>query len=157
MKNKIGLNLTSLLLLTITLVGCAVTDFDKSVNFNQYRTFAWGKSEIKTSNPVYNSDLINKNIQATVENEFAKRGIIKSDNAEFIVSYQTYTEKKQQNYGPSYMGGHPFFPLGFYRFGWGWGPWGLPYGMYNSPRSETVTEGTLIIDITDRKTNELIT
>ena len=155
MKRVININILTLLMLLFVAAGCAVTDFDKSANFNEYRTFSWGKSEIKTENPIYNSDLINKNIKATVENEFAKRGITKSENADFVVSYHTYTEKKEEtNGGYPYFSRYPFFPFGFYPYGFGWG---FPYGYgYGGPRTSTYTEGTLIIDITDRKTDELI-
>jgi hypothetical protein len=134
---------------------CAVTDIDRTANFNHYKTFAWGESDINVKNPVYSSSLINRNIKATVENEFAARGIqLDNKQPDFIVSYHTYTEQKQQYNNNGYYGYSPFFsPFMFYRFGW----WGMPYGMYNSgPRAYTYTEGTLIVDITDTKTNELI-
>jgi hypothetical protein len=136
---------------------CAVTDFDRSANFGSYRTFAWGKSEVKVENPVYSSDLIKKNIRTTVEKEFSKRGIrMDKKDPDFLVSYQTYTEKKQERNGGGYYGyGYPYFPMR-YGFGWGWG-WGFPYGGWGyPPRERSYTEGTLIIDITDKETNELV-
>jgi hypothetical protein len=142
-------------LLLFFLASCAVTDFDRSADFTRYRTFAWGKSEVNVKNPVHNSDLINKNIRATVENEFAKRGITRNEEAaDFLVSYHTYTEQKEQTTGGNYYG-YPFSPFSFYPFGFGWG-WGMPYGMRTAPRMETITEGTLIVDVTDRKTKELV-
>src|SRR5690606_29783163 len=99
--------------------------------------------------------LIHKNIRSTVESEFAKRGIGKDNkNPDFIVSYHTYTEEKTRpsgrpNYGPA------FYPFGFRPFIWGWG-WGVPY-FYGYPEQPyTYTEGTLIIDVTDARTDELV-
>ena len=64
MKKQVSL--FSTLLLLLVMVGCAVTDFDRSVNFNSYRTFGWGNSEVDVSNPLYRGDLINKRIKARI-------------------------------------------------------------------------------------------
>jgi hypothetical protein len=151
MKTQLYFVIVGLLLLVAT--SCAVTDFDRSADFTRYRTFAWGKSEVNVKNPVHNSKLINKNIKTTVENELAKRGISRNDrNPDFTISYHTYTEQKQEATGGNYYG-YPFSPFRFYPYGFGWAL--HPYGTA-TPRTMTFTEGTLIIDITDSKTNELV-
>jgi hypothetical protein len=134
---------------------CAVTDIDQSANFNSYRTFAWGPSEVDVENPAYSSPLITKKIKAEVEKEFARRGIIRNNhNPDFLVSYRTHTEQKQEMKGGSYYGyGFPYYPMRFYPYGFGWG---FPYGWGAPPLQENFTEGTLIIDITDNKTKELV-
>ncbi len=145
-------------LLLVAAGGCAVTDVDRRADFYSYRTFDWGKSIEDVDDPVYKSELIDKNIRSTVEKEFAKRGITRNEqNPDFFVSYHTYTEDKQEvwnrgyyRYGPFPYG--PFFPWRFYGLYYGWG---LPYGA-GYPIEENYTEGTLIIDITDGKTNELV-
>lgn len=144
--------------LLVFLASCAVTDFDKSADFSRYRTFAWGKGKVDVDDPVYKSELITKNIRNTVENEFAKRGIVRNDrNPDFVVTYQTYTEKKERTRVGYPYAAHPFGPFGFYPFGFGWAfPYWMPYGGYAAPITETVTEGTLIIDITDSKTKQLV-
>jgi hypothetical protein len=139
------------------MAGCAVTDIDRTADFSKYKTFAWGKSEVKVENPSHKSDLINKNIQSTVEQEFAKRGIVlDKKDPDFVVSYHTYTENKEETSG-NYLYGYPFAFGSFYRF--------APFGFYNPympymhgtyPRTHTYTEGTLIIDITDKRSNELV-
>jgi hypothetical protein len=153
MKTKIKLNIL-LASVMMMLASCAVTDFDRTADFNRYRTFAWGDSEIKTENPLYKSDLINSNIKSTVEQEFAKRGITLSErNADFLVSYHTYTEKKQNTTGGTNYYGYPFFGYRYFPFAYGWG---YPFGWNNTNRTYDYTEGTLIIDITDKNTNELV-
>ena len=135
---------------------CAVTDIDRAADFRQYKSFGWGEADIKVTNPIYNSDLINKNIKTTVEREFARRGIVHDEkDPDFVINYHTYTEKKQQTSGGYY--GYPFFPgyYPFFRYGYGWG---LPYGGFGGymPGTYTYTEGTLVIDIKDKGTNETI-
>ena len=142
--------------LVFGLAACAVTDFDRDIDFGHYRTFAWGPSEIKVDNPEYRSGLIDKRIKATVKEEFAKRGIyFDAKHPDFLVGYKTYTEKRSESYSNAPYGGPFFMP---YRFGYMYMPYGygmMPYGYYNG-RSYDYTRGTLIIDITDKASNDLI-
>lgn len=139
-------------LLLFMVAGCAVTDVDRSANFYNYRTFDWGKPVENVDDPVYKSELVTKNIRNTVEKEFAKRGITRDKkNPDFIVSYQTYAQEKQETRNRSYGYG-PFFPWRFYSYYYGWG---IPY-PYGYPERVSYTEGTLIVDITDSKTDELV-
>lgn len=151
-------NIKYILMASILLLlagSCAITDMDRAADFRSYQTYTWGKPEEDVKNPLYKSDLISKNIRQTVEREFAQRGIsIDKRNPDFVVSYRTYTEQKQQIRGGTYSGfGFPYFGR-YYRF-YPFGMWGYPYG-WRTPVEHTYTEGTLIIDITDNKTNELI-
>ena len=139
----------------LTVSGCAVTDFDRSADFTQYKTYTWGDAEVDVDNPVYDSDLIEKRVRRTVEQEFAKRGIIKDERSpDFVIEYHTYTEEKARS-SYNYPYGYRFMPFGFYPFAFGWG--GYPYG-WMGPRESTTeyTEGTLILDIIDVKTDELL-
>ncbi len=150
--NKINFLIGALFLMT----GCAVTDVDKTVDFKSYNTYQWGPSEVKVTNPIYNSDLIGKNIRNTVNQELAKRGMREdSVNGDFIISYQTYTEKKEQTMANHYQP-FGFYPYGFFSYRFFPFAYGFPYGWNSRPVTTTVTEGTLIIDITDRKTNDLV-
>jgi hypothetical protein len=131
-------------------------DFDKTVDFNHYRTYAWLDADIRVGeNPIYNSDLVNRNIKEHVEMEFAKRGMnLTATNPDLLVGYHTYTEKKVQPVSNPPM----FYPGGF-QYGWRYFPYGYgnwPYMWNNGFRSIHYTEGTLIIDVVDAKTKQLI-
>lgn len=155
MKRYMSKMLTVMLALLV-LASCAVTDIDRTVNFNSYRTYAWSASEVNVKNPAYRSDLIDKNIKSAVENEFAKRGIVRNDaDPDFFVSYKTYTEQQERTRGGAGYAPYPFYPFGFspFRFGWGWG---MPFYGGSYPQTETVTEGTLIVDVVDAKTKGLV-
>ncbi len=154
------------LALVMGLSGCASlvsTDLDRSANFSQYRTFGWLPAEVKVKNPVYNSQLIDRNIKYAVEQEFAKRGIAQSQaQPDLLVKYHTFTEKKEQsysNYSPyPFYGGWGMMP---FRMGWGWpyygyGAWGGPWGGNGFNREQTYTAGTLVLDVIDNRSNELI-
>ena len=140
-------------LIMMGLSGCAITDFDHKADFSKYRTFAWGKSEADVSNPLYESDLITKRIQAAVENEFAKRGVVESStDPDFIVKYHTYTEEKKRTESV-YPYRYGFYPYGFFPFAFGWG---YPYYLGRPSEVTQYTEGTLILDMIDRRTGELV-
>ncbi|MEI9921497.1 MAG: DUF4136 domain-containing protein [Bacteroidota bacterium] len=141
--------------MTLLLGSCAVTDINHDVNFKQYRTFGFSTADIQVSNPAYKSGLISSKIRKDVITEFEKHGLVYSKaNPDLLVSYTTFTQDKQQNW--SGYGGYPMM------MGWGWrGPmyWGYPYmgyGGYGGGYPYHFTEGTLIIDITDAKTNEQV-
>lgn len=157
MKNKLSMSLA--LAGMLLLGGCAVTDMSQDVNFNQYKTFGWGQAQINVSNPAYKSGLINSKIMKDIQAEFAKHGIQYSkESPDMIVSYQTFTQQKQQMSAGAYgFAPYPFYYPGyFYRGFWG-GPYmmGWPYMPYGQS-TYLVTEGTLIIDVNDAKTGEHI-
>ena len=112
---------------------CAVTDFDRRADFREYKTYAWGEPTIKVENPVFHSDLIDQQIKQTVATAFAERGITHTaSQPDLIISYQTFTENKEQQTG-GYFG--PFMPYGGFfpwRFGWGWWPYYGPHGLATS-------------------------
>ncbi len=153
MKNEIFRSIFMLLL--ITLSGCAVTDMDQHADFRKLRTFSWGASEIEVANPLYRGDLLDRKIKTAIEHEFSRMGIYRDDqHPDFTVSYKTYTEKKQ-NTTPMYGGPYGYMPFGFYPFGYFPFAYGMyPYGGY--PRTYTYTEGTLIIDVMDNSSHEVI-
>ena len=140
-------------LIIFGLSGCAISDFDHKADFSKYRTFAWGKSEVDVSNPVYESDLIAKRIQATVEEELAKRGVVETNtNPDFIVKYHTYTEEKKRTQSV-YPYRYGFYPYGFFPFAFGWR---YPYYMATPSEVTEYTEGTLILDMIDNRTGDLV-
>ena len=154
MKTKTQIYLLAGLLLW--LAGCASTDMDKSVDFNKLQTYSWGKSEIKVDNPIYRGDLISKKIKSAVDEEFQRKGLRRDDrHPDFLVSFTTYTEKKesQNTNGYSPFGYYPFFSYRFGMFPYGYGMMPMPYGNSNTYH---YTEGTLILDITDKSTNEVV-
>jgi hypothetical protein len=131
------------------------TDKDPQSNLTQYHTFKFtdGDTQLKT-NPLYSSSLLENSIHAQIAIELEKRGIVENvEKPDMLVAYHTYTEKKRSavnNYYPMMYGGWgwSFYPRGFFAF---------PYSFWNGySRSYEYTEGTLIIDAIDAKTNQLV-
>lgn len=165
-RTKLNIYLSAFLVMLLGMDGCTsnrvATSMDRSVNFREYRTFGFMQSNNQAEHPVYKGELIDKNIKTAVKEEFEKRGMVYDPtDPDLLVGYSTYTEKRRETTGGF---AYPYAPYGFhpYGFGWGmgfggWGGWGYPYGGWaNQPRTYTYTEGTLILDMVDNKTNELI-
>jgi hypothetical protein len=116
-------------------------DFDKNVNFAQYKTYAYHKSGI---DKVEISDLDKKRILRSIDDVMAKKGFSKSDNPDLLINFFT-KEREQVNVNQ--------FNAGWgYGWGWGWNPW-----FWGGNTTVTrYTEGTLTIDIIDARKKELI-
>lgn len=158
------LRLLALPTLVWGLVGCAPVQVDRNraINFDAYKKYAWVKPDIQTGkNPLLNSSLSDANIRTAIEGEFAKRGLTRSDSQpDFYVMYHEYTQPETRTvanptptypvygYGPRafYYGGR-LIPMGYTYW---YHPWSTGY------HTEHFTEGTLIVDVIDARTNELI-
>ncbi len=155
MKNRLGMYLA---IAGMLLLGsCAVTDVSQDVDFNQSKTFAFDKARVNVNDPAYK-----KRIDQFEDPEECEGGIRETRVAVFEKGsrsadkrYETFTQQKEQMSASGY--GNPYFGFGqFYR---PFGPymWGYPYMPY-APMGGVYqyTEGTLIIDVTDAKSNEHI-
>ena len=142
------------LLLLLGPTGCTTAsrvgvtnDFDHSVNFRAYKTWAWypqqpGDAE---SGPAkgYES-FLDKRIRNAVAAEMTRKGLTEVDKApDIYVAYSARVEDKQQ-VSPYYNG------MG-YPYGYGYG-----YGGYRGYSPVTQYKaGTVVIDIVDAHRKEL--
>jgi hypothetical protein len=142
---------------SLILWSCAVKDIDRAADLSPYKTFGWGKSKFKVENPAYKSDFIDSNIKASVKEEFARKGIIyQQKKPDLLVSYEGHTETKERGYSGSFSNYSYQYPYYAFRF--------YPYGVYRmgghfwggSEGYETYTQGTLIVNVRDRKTGKLV-
>lgn len=118
------------------------SDFDKNVDFTQYKTFAFYKTGI---DKVEVSDLDKKRILRAIEEQMLAKGFTKSENPDLLVNI--FTKSREQVDVNTFNAGWG------YGWGWGWNPW--MYGGNRTSVSRT-TEGTLFIDLIDAKKKEMI-
>jgi hypothetical protein len=117
------------------------SDYDKSADFAQYKTFAFMKSGI---DKVEISDLDKKRILNAIDRQMQSKGFTKSENPDLLINI--FTKSREEISVNQFSAG--------YGYGWGWG-WN-PY-MYGGQTTVTSsTEGTLYIDLIDAKKKELI-
>jgi len=140
-------NYAFLLLFTGLLLSCSSvsvnTDYDKNVNFDQFKTYAYDKKGI---DKVELSDLDKKRILRAIDAEMALKGFLKSDNPDLLVNIFTQSRER--------VDVNQFNAGWGYGWGWGWNPWMWGGGM-NTSVSKRI-EGTLYIDMIDAKKKELI-
>ena len=123
-------------------------NFDKATDFTKYKTFKLVDN--KDSDKL--DDLTKKQVDDTLVAELTKKGLSKAtgDAADLYVGYQaSISTEKQVN----------TFDTG-YSYGPGWGPYGGGYGAWGGGMStsttETIYNGTLVVDMYDTATKQLV-
>jgi hypothetical protein len=127
------------LFLPLLMVGSALaqkvtTDFDRSADFSGYTTYAWVPSQNPAKSPLWHARIIEN-----VDQQLAAKGLRKMDAAAEADLYVTYNGGLRET--TSLQG-----------FGTG-GRWS---GGSFSVNKVTETEGTLIVDLFDPRTRQLV-
>ena len=140
----------------LLLAQSAKVDYDKSVDFNNFKTFTF-KGWEKNSDQQLN-DLDKDRIQNAFGAELADRGITESSNnpAMAITLYIVTEQKTSTTAYTNYNGGMGY---GGYA-GWGWGGgYGVGVGMGSSTTTYSQSDyevGTLVINFYDEANKKLI-
>ncbi|WP_076542396.1 DUF4136 domain-containing protein [Shewanella sp. UCD-KL21] len=124
------------------------TDFDPAVSFDQYKTYSW--VEKKDQDASYHLDgLMDQRVRDAVNNELGQKGLTKADitEADLLVNYLTKVDKKinVDTFNTSF-GYYPYYG----RRGWGGA------GMNTQTTVREYEVGTLIVDLIDNKTGNLV-
>jgi hypothetical protein len=142
-------NLLLLFFLGVILAGCSSVqvsyDYDQQADFSSIRSYAWRgvdvPGDVLSQNP-----LAGKRIRQSIDRHLADRGYqLVDDKPDVLVAIHAVTKEKMRvtNWG------------GYYRDPW-YDPWWGP-GPYGGRMDvQYYTEGTLVIDIVDAASNELI-
>lgn len=110
-------------------------EFDESADFSQYKTFALRQGQLNSKNPTLNSDLVRKNIDAAIRRRLAEKGLTEVDGQpDLNVRYSLGSARRRE--------------VEAYPAGWR----GLGTRRVVIPR----TEGTLVLDLRDRKQQSLV-
>ncbi len=180
MKSKIIFSKLCLITV-IALSGCRLynnfySDYDKSVDFTKYKTYAWLNSQKST--PYYN-DVIENNAKSFVDHEFKDRGytvdtvkpdvllelVLKSEKKKEVVqtsnpyNYSNYTYYNYP-YNPIYNDNlyydnpyYNYYPNYNYSFPYSYYP---DYNATTTTTTRKYTESTIIINVIDRASNKLV-
>jgi hypothetical protein len=122
---------------------------EPNIFIEQYRTYGWNKLEAtKAAHPLYSSVELNQTIMREIDKNLAKKGFRRNiDMPDFFVDFHIYVEEQKfQNL---------VCETGFYR--------GERYltdlsqrTYCESPKIVNYDDGTLIIDIIDAQTRQLV-
>lgn len=133
------------------LSGCSSTtvnsDYDHDVDFSKYSTFAWYDHSESKYKPQQPNQIVDARIHRAIASEFLAKGLKQTapDKADVLITYHTSSEQKVDVYHSGY--------------GYGYGYWGGYWGPYGNMPTTTVSQydvGTLIVDVIDRGTNDLV-
>ena len=142
--------LLSLVLLLVAATSAVAQDvrynFDNTANFAGYKTYKW----VPIEGAAKLSELVDKQIKAAFEAEFAKKGLsqVDSDTADLYIGYQGAVNEEKQ--------------FTSYSSGWGYGPgYGRWYGggmgsTTTSGQTSTIYVGQLVIDMYDVVKKQLV-
>jgi hypothetical protein len=132
-------------------------------NLTAYRTFAWApiqKNPNKQWRPL--DEIGNGKLQEATKQALSTKGLTLTDqNPDLLVSYATITGRgtKTEFYSPYYGG---FYGGWGYGYGYSWGRpyfgygWGMYGGGYGYAQRVHYKEGTVIIDLIDSKTQQIV-
>ena len=150
-----------LLMMTLLLMaGCSaysvVTDYDSSFPIASYKTYRWSDGAITRSsgNVLANNPLVLKRLKNAVDRELATKGYVLNNIGPIDFTLSVYAGvQERESYNPPPMGFYYYRGYHHNRFGHG------RFGMYDpylwGPYVSYYKEGTLVIDVTDQKSNEL--
>jgi hypothetical protein len=143
----------------LALAGCStytvVTDYDRSMPFEHYKTYRWSTDGVDGFNDdiLARNPLIYKYIKSAVDRDLAAKGFVlkESGPVDFtVLPHARVRERVAVSPPVGYA-----YSAGYYHR---WGHRGYTtiwYDPYPYPAVSYYEEGTLIIDIVDSKKNEL--
>lgn len=149
---------TSILILvaftfTTRMYGQTHVDFDKSVNFKEYKTFTFERGRVVRQLGLRDTaaSLINGYVKAAIEEQLTKKGLTQTaNNPDLIVTFMAGAREKQDVHNTMASPGF-FYPYyRFYSLNTWWGP------QWNNFWVTNYEEGTLILDVIDSKTDRLV-
>jgi len=156
---KTLIKLLPIVMIAVVLSACSslkvTTDYDKSVDFTQFKTFeyyGWAAESDKILN-----QLEKERIEAAFGDEFKKRGLeYVESGGDLIVTLFVMTEDKTQYNATTTGMGYGGYG-GYYGYGPGWGGPGMGMSMSTTTVSEyNYTVGTLVVDIYHASDEKLI-
>jgi hypothetical protein len=110
-------------------------EFDQTVDFSKYKTFAVRDGQLNSRNPALNSELVKKQINADIERDLTARGLeMVAGRSDLNIRYRFGSARKVE--------------IEQYSAGWR----GLGTQVVRVP----YTEGTLVIDLRDASIHALV-
>lgn len=149
--------LTALALLALFSVGTLAatkSDYDRHYNFAALKTWNFAAQKSSAHDPVGNNSLWDQRVRTDLEQQLAATGFTQVNEgvSDFLISYHLGTK---QRFETEYLNNG--FPA--YWGHWGrWGRWGRWYPGWGDTtvRKIPYTESTLVMDVIDARTHQLI-
>jgi hypothetical protein len=113
-----------------------IMEFDQTIDFSKYKTFAIRDGQLNSRNPALGGELVKKQIETDIQNDLTAKGLtmMTSGTADLNVRYTFGAARKSE--------------LEAYPAGW--------YGRGTRYVRAPYAEGTLVIDLRDSTSHSLI-
>lgn len=156
--------------------GCATaynkvySDFDRSINFSGYKTFAWLPDKADTVNSPYNNEIIRNNIRNYLGQCLSDRAYsFNAEQPDLLMQLEIKNAKKERvltatttypqlyYYRPYYFGSlyyNPYHYNYYYRYNSAV-PYSYSTGSSSTQKIEYIN-GAITLNVIDRNTNKLI-
>lgn len=159
----------------VMLIGCGTTyntvssDYDRAVDFTQYKTFAWLPDKADTINTPYNNEIIRNNIRNYFGQCMSDRGYnVDLENPDLLMQLVITSAKKERiftsypssyYYNPYYFGSFYYSPYSYgyyyryyptYRYGYS------GYPGFSTTQKQEYVKGSITLNLIDRKANKLV-
>ena len=147
--------LVSLVAAALLIASCASkpkieTDYDRTVDFGQYRTYAFF-NPMGIENPNYSS-IYGSIFREAISKEMESRGYTMSDNPDLLINVSGRLQDKTKVTTTS----DPYMSGGYYGYRRGaYGAWG-GYGYGTTTHVSNYTEGTVNVDMVDRAQKRMV-
>lgn len=139
------------------------SDYDHSIDFRAYKTFAWLPNPVDAySNGMYNNQIVEHNVKNYGTEEMNMRGYqVDTTGPDLLLEYSLNIQRKERTeetplyaypYNYSWYN-YPYYDP-YHRYMYGRAPAPYIYG-YKTEKIK-YSEGTLTISVIDRKQNRLI-
>jgi hypothetical protein len=158
-------------------VGCSnvyknvYTNYDKSVDFTQYTTFAWAPDSNKADNreldnSAFDNDIVRNNAKNYITNTLTKRGyLVNIDSPDLLLQLVLLNEKKEKvvTYHTHAYGGYYYYSPFYFPYYYPYYRYYTWYGTYPpfwddqiTTYTKTYVKGTITINMFDRKEKKLV-
>ncbi|MGB5291680.1 MAG: DUF4136 domain-containing protein [Lysobacterales bacterium] len=147
--------LASLVVAALLIASCASkpdikSDYDRSVDFSQYKTYAFF-NPMGIENPNYSS-IYGSIFREAISREMESRGYVKSDNPDLLINVSGRLQEKTRVTTTS----DPYMAGSYYGYRRGaYGAWG-GYGYGTQTNVSQYTEGTVNVDMVDRVQKRMV-
>lgn len=140
-KQLLALTILSLFLASCSEKLLVSSDYDKSIDFSQYKTFAWASKQEQPgkANPMFDNELNRKRVKEAIESELKAMGFVRFDWAPHLLIDFHITIDDEVDYAI-----HDYYPFGF-RY---WPEYDIA--------TKTFKKGALIIHLVDAQKEQLV-
>jgi uncharacterized protein DUF4136 len=122
---------------TMAVAQSVTYDYDRAAGFSSYKTYAW------TRGTVLQDEFNHARVVRAIDAALAAKGLARVEpgaNPDVLLAYHASFDKNLEILGSIS----------------GWGPLGLGGDRWGSARVQPVLVGTLVVDITDARTNAIV-